>query len=65
MSTRTQRDRLREWLKSGHPVTPLNALQMWGCMRLGARVLELRREGLDVKTTMVQDGRTRYARYHL
>ena len=37
------------WLKS-KPITALEALQALGCMRLGARVYELRNMGYNIVT---------------
>ena len=46
-------------------ITPLEALYAYGIMRLGARVMELRRMGYKVTTKMeTRDGKT-YARYSL
>lgn len=42
-----------EALKAGDKITPLDALQRFGCFRLGARVHELRQTGLDVKSRLV------------
>lgn len=54
MTTRTQRDKVREWLESGWELTPLDALDRMGCFRLGARIYELRAEGLDIEKRMVK-----------
>lgn len=62
---KAQRARIKSWLESGKAITPLNALQAFGCFRLGARIWELRREGLDIRTRIVQNGRSRYASYKL
>jgi len=46
-------------------ITQLEALRLYGCMRLGARIYDLRELGHDIKTVMVGDGRKQYARYYL
>lgn len=46
-------------------LTPLEALDSYGCFRLGARILELRQEGYEIKTTMVKNGNKRYASYSM
>jgi hypothetical protein len=48
-------------------LTALEALQRFGCMRLAPRVLELRRQGHQIKCTMVPVGprHKRVARYWL
>lgn len=65
MNTRTQTERIRARLKAGYSITPLNALQMLGSLRLSARIYDLRAEGLPVRTTMVRRDGKRYARYTL
>jgi hypothetical protein len=42
------------WLQLGKRVTPMLALQLWGCNRLAARIAELKREGWDIKREMVE-----------
>lgn len=41
----SQAARILEFLQSGEALTPLDALTHFGCMRLGARVWELKRDG--------------------
>jgi len=41
-------------LQAGRKLTPLNALNEFGCFRLGARVWDLKKQGFDVKTVMVK-----------
>lgn len=54
MNTKTQREAIADHLKAGHALTPLEALNLFGCLRLGARVWELKREGLNIGCTMVE-----------
>ena len=65
--TDSQLIRIKDHLKRGHPITPLGALRTYGCMRLGARIWELRQEGLAIDKTMIEDAATgkRYAQYRL
>jgi len=53
-------------LQSGRPITPLDALQDYGCFRLGARIWELRKMGYDIDTQdyVLPNGK-RIARYWL
>lgn len=47
------------------PITALEALNQYGCLRLAARINDLRMEGHHIHTeTIVKDGK-RYAQYHL
>jgi len=53
-------------LKIIGPITPLEALERYGCFRLGARIYDLRREGYAINKRMVIQGkRTRFAEYFL
>lgn len=49
----TQLELIREALLSGRSLTPLEALQEFGCFRLAAAIHTLRQEGLDIVTDMV------------
>ena len=60
----SQADWVRAQLEAGRSVTPLDALNHRGIMRLGAIVHNLRREGLDIVTDYPKSG-TRYAIYRL
>ena len=40
-------------------ITALDALREYGCMRLGARIWDLKREGHDIRTTF-ETARNRY-----
>lgn len=57
-------------LKSGRTITPNEALGLYGCGRLAARICELRQRGRRIKTDMIEvecaDGRNaRVAQYRL
>lgn len=52
---RSQVDMILEALQSGARLTPIDALNRFGCFRLGARIWQIRNEmGIDVKSKMVQ-----------
>jgi hypothetical protein len=52
---RTQRDKLLDLfhIRGQRGVTPLDALEYADCMRLAARVWDLRREGFDIRSETV------------
>jgi hypothetical protein len=52
-------------LLRGYKLTPMQALEKWGCMRLGARIHELRKSGVDVITTPITRNGKTFAQYHL
>lgn len=61
----TQNKQILEFLKSGQSITPLDALRLFGCFRLGARIYDLKREGYSIKTTIVHDELKHFASYKL
>ena len=65
MAVRSQKQRIRDALELGQSITPLDALQWFGCSRLAARIKDLRRDGMDIETIIILKGRTRYASYRL
>lgn len=52
-------------LENGESLTPMDALRRFGCFRLGARIADLKKQGLNITTTMEKDGNKRFARYRL
>lgn len=56
---------IEQHLRSGKTITPIEALDLYGCFRLGARIWDLKDQGLDIATEIVNNGRKRYARYSL
>lgn len=64
----TQTARILQRLKSG-PLTPLQALQELGCLRLASRVHELRQQGYEVHARTVEvrtrAGKARVCEYRL
>ena len=61
----SQNLQIRKHLESGKTITPLEALSNYGCLRLGARICDLRQDGLPVKTEIKRSGRKRFAEYSL
>lgn len=66
-SCSSQKARILEHMMMGHSITPLEALNSFGCLRLGARIADIKAEGYLVHTEMIKDPRTgkRYAQYSL
>ena len=46
----TQTQSIADYLKSGNSLTPLQALEMFGCFRLAARIKELKDSGYSINT---------------
>ena len=60
----TQKDNILRWLQS-KPITPMDALQHFGSMRLAAHIKVLREEGYNIYTEDVKQNGKHFARYHL
>jgi len=56
---------IQKYLMSGKSITPLQALNKYGCFRLAAAIHKLRKNGMSIKTEYVtQNGKT-LAKYFL
>jgi hypothetical protein len=64
-NTQTQTNRILRYLKTGRGITPLSALTRFRCMRLAARIEELRDAGIRVTSRMMNRGGKRFACYSL
>ena len=65
MNKNSQNACIAIWLKHGNSITPLEALQKFGCFRLGARIADLRKAGYNIETKMVEQNGKRFAQYRL
>ena len=62
--TGTQCAAILAMLKRG-PITPLDAIREAKCMRLAARIADLKAEGHNITMEMVTQGEKRFAKYSL
>ncbi len=62
----TQTDAILEHMMTGSAITPLEALELYGSLRLGARIYEIRSRGIRVETETAHgfNGK-RFARYRM
>ena len=71
MNNVSQEKQILKYLKTHKKrITPLDALKLFGCMRLSGRIFDLREEGHDIRTEIetveYEDGsKKRFARYYL
>lgn len=65
--SQSQTRRILAYLQKGKSVTSLEALDLFGCMRLSARILDIKNQGYEIGDEIVRDVRTgkRYKRYWL
>lgn len=59
----TQNKLIREYLESGHSITPLDALKLFGCFRLSARIHDLRSQGMVIQRNMITSNGKTFASY--
>lgn len=57
----SQREQILKHLNEKGSITPLDALRYYGCLRLSARIYELRKDGHDIRDI----GRGKHSCYHL
>ncbi|MGA0207632.1 MAG: helix-turn-helix domain-containing protein [Ilumatobacteraceae bacterium] len=67
MSNLSQNYRILTHLRTGKPLDPWQAIDRYGCMRLAARIAELREQGHPIEREMVTNKKTgkTWARYRL
>lgn len=65
--TQSQESAILQWLQNGNSITQLEALRRFQCLRLGARVFQLKKEGHDIQSEMIKvsGGKKRVASYKL
>lgn len=54
MRETTQAQVIQEHLERGLPITALDALNLYGCFRLAARIRELRKAGMNIASRPVK-----------
>ena len=64
-NTKNQTNRILRFLRTGRGITPLSALTRFKCMRLAARIDELRDAGIRVHSRMMNRNGKRFACYSL
>jgi hypothetical protein len=52
--SKTQENLILDHLKSGRSITPLDALNLYKCFRLGGRIFDLRKQGHKIVREMVK-----------
>ncbi|ENX26523.1 hypothetical protein F891_02210 [Acinetobacter sp. CIP 101966] len=67
MTTNTQLEQVLDHLKQFKTITPIEALERYGCFRLSDIILRLRKAGYDIVTLRERNksGIGRHARYQL
>ncbi|WP_294966512.1 helix-turn-helix domain-containing protein [uncultured Gilliamella sp.] len=63
--TLSQCDLILIHLQSGKTINPLQALNLYGCFRLGARIYDLKKAGFDIDSRLVHENGVQYAEYSM
>lgn len=61
---KSQKQQILDYMLDGNEITPIDALNKFGCFRLGARIADLKKDGYDIKTRIAK-GDKNYAIYRL
>jgi hypothetical protein len=62
---KTQKEQIKKYLLSRKTITPIQALNKFGCFRLAAVIYNLKNEGLKIVTEMEYNKNKQFARYRL
>ena len=63
MDNLTQNDKILSYLEEGNSISPIDALNHFGCFRLASRIHDLRSDGNLIET--VRESGKKYAEYKL
>lgn len=64
-SRSSKTSRILAHLISGASITPIEALALYGSLRLSSIIFRLKARGYDIRTDLVQVGSSRVARYSI
>lgn len=65
METKSQEQRILNLLQNGGKITPLEALNKFGCLRLSGRIYDLKRKGYNIKSNRITVNKKQVAQYSL
>ena len=61
----SQKQLILRHLKVKGSITPIEALNLYGCFRLSARIKDLRDDGHNIQTEIINSGNKQFANYKL
>lgn len=62
----SQNKQIADYLNKGKKLTPIDALNKFGCFRLAARIADLRNEGMNIVTTTIKlENKKQVAQYSI
>lgn len=63
--TQTQENAVLEHLKQQKSITPIEALQQYGCFRLASIIHKLKKKGYEIQTEIIKQDEKNFAKYKL
>ena len=63
--TESQNIKIVKHLLSGKSITPMEALNLYGCFRLAARISDLRDKGYNIRMELTEANGKRFAKYSI
>ena len=61
----TQNKQIINYLQQGKTLTSLEALKLFGCFRLSARIAELKNQGFNITSNNIKENGKTFAEYRL
>ena len=61
----TQTEQILNYLKKGNKITPLEALNQFGCFRLASRIWDIRNSGHNIQAMRITKGDKNFCQYKL
>lgn len=61
----TQNEMVLNHMRDYGSITPLQALRLYGCFRLGARIYDLKRKGINVVAKIIKNKKKHFASYSI
>lgn len=62
---KSQNEQILAHLKQGRAITPALAYERFGCLRLGARIYDLKQAGIKIIAKSIQKNGKRFAEYRM
>lgn len=63
--SKSQNERILNWLKSGKTLTQQDAIREFACYRLSARIADLRKMGYAIRTETIVKNGVHFAKYSM
>lgn len=64
-STESQKEKIRKHLENGAKIAPIEALDLFECLRLSGRIYDLKRRGMKIRMERVERNGKHIAQYSL